>query len=127
VIGPEGLPMTIQQLSSATLLADGGRLLAAVAGDSRITFQTFDDTGRGRKKLARVFHGTLAEHAAALAELNRIGASVNFMVNEGDGRGRTKHNVTTVRAIFVDLDGAPLEPVLTGPLRPHATVQSSPG
>lgn len=119
--------MTIQQLSSATLLADGGRLLAAVAGDSRITFQTFDDTGRGRKKLARVFHGTLAEHAAALAELNRIGASVNFMVNEGDGRGRTKHNVTTVRAIFVDLDGAPLEPVLTGPLRPHATVQSSPG
>jgi len=119
--------MSLQYLSAASLLADGGRLLAAIAGTSRVSFQTFDDTGRKRKGLTRVFHGSLAQHADALAALNRDAASINFMVNEGDGRGRSGANVLAVRSLFVDLDGAPLEPVLSGPLRPHAIVSSSPG
>jgi len=32
-----------------------------------------------------------------------------------------------VRAVFVDLDGAPLEPVLTCGLEPHIVCESSPG
>ena len=45
--------------------------------------------------------------------LNRAGAAVCVTVNATDGRGRSRENVTGVGAVFVDLDGAPLEPVLT--------------
>lgn len=117
--------MSLQDLTAASLLADGGRLLAAIAGDSRISFQTFDETGRSRQ--AKILHGTLKQHAEALAALNRTGASINFMVNHGDGRGRAASNVLAVRALFVDLDGAPLEPVRSFALPPHAVVQSSIG
>ena len=119
--------MSLQELTAASLLADGGRLLAVLAGDSRITFQTFDEKPIKHGGLVRIFHGPLAQHADALASLNRDGASINFMVNEGDGRARRGPNVVRVRALFVDLDGAPLDPVLSGPLHPHAVVQSSPG
>ncbi|QQP99559.1 hypothetical protein [Lysobacter enzymogenes] len=57
--------MSLQNLSAASLLADGGRLIAAIAGNSRISFQTFANTGRNRKGLTRVFHGSLAQHADA--------------------------------------------------------------
>jgi hypothetical protein len=43
--------------------------------------------------------------------LNREGAGVFVTVNETDLKGRTAKNITSVRAVFVDLDGAPLEPV----------------
>ncbi|MFP3632139.1 DNA-primase RepB domain-containing protein, partial [Burkholderia sp. SIMBA_045] len=43
------------------------------------------------------------------------------------GKGRKAENVTGVRAIFVDLDGAPLGPVLRWELRPRIVVQSSLG
>lgn len=117
--------MSLQDLTAASLLADGARLLAAIAGDSRISFQTFDETGRTRA--AKILHGTLTQHAEELAALNRTGASINFMVNHGDGRRRAASNVLTVRALFVDLDGAPLEPVRSFVLPPHAIVQSSVG
>ncbi len=35
--------------------------------------------------------------------------------------------MNTVRALFVDLDGDPLAPVLESPLEPHAIIESSPG
>jgi hypothetical protein len=92
----------------------------------RHTFQTFDDTGR-RANLSRVLHGTLAEHAHALSALNARGAGVFVMVNAGDGKGRRRENVRAVRALFVDLDGAPLGPVMVGPLAPHCIVETSPG
>jgi hypothetical protein len=37
------------------------------------------------------------------------------MVNRGDLRGRKAENVVAVRAVFLDLDGSPLDPVLTAP------------
>src|SRR5664279_2673105 len=56
------------------------------------------------------------------------------MVNEGDGvvhegnkTCRTKANVVSVRAAFVDLDGAPIQPVLSALLPPRWIVQSSLG
>jgi hypothetical protein len=91
------------------------------------TFQTFDDSPRKERGLSRILHGTLAEHAVTLAALNTRGAGVFVMVNEGDGEGRSKANVVRVRALFVDLDGAPLEPVKAGPLAPHCIVETSPG
>ncbi|MBK7742771.1 MAG: hypothetical protein IPI40_03355 [Betaproteobacteria bacterium] len=55
------------------------------------------------------------------------------MVNAGDGEVkpgsntcRTAANVVQVRALFVDLDGPPITPVLTSSLPPDWVVQSSP-
>jgi hypothetical protein len=47
------------------------------------------------------------------------------MVNEGDGDGRQNQNVIRVRAHFVDLDGAPLDPILSAGSPPHMVVESS--
>jgi len=92
------------------------------------TFQTFDDDkDRKDPRLARVLHGTLDEHAAELAGLQRRRAGVFVTINETNGRGRTTEDIQRVRALFVDLDGAPLEPVLAAPLAPHLIVESSPG
>lgn len=106
-------------------LASAERFLAMLG--PRHTFQTFDDGPAKDRALSRVLHGTLAQHADTLADLNARGAGVFVMVNAGDGRGRKSDNVQQVRALFVDLDGAPLEPVTLGPLAPNVTVESSPG
>lgn len=108
--------------------SDAARLLALLAGESsNETFQTFDESPAKRNHLSKKLHGTLQRHGETLLALNADGASVNFMVNQGDGLDRTAANVTRVRALFVDLDGSPMQPVLDGPLAPHATVESSPG
>jgi hypothetical protein len=105
------------------------RFLSQLAADEIFTFQTFPDRRDdwGSKDLVRVFHGTLEDHVEELARLNSKGAGIFFMVNRGDGRGRCTKNVTGVRALFVDLDGAPLEPVLAAPLVPDIVVETSPG
>jgi putative DNA primase/helicase len=91
------------------------------------TFQTFDDCEPKDSRLARTLHGTLAEHADTLCDLNRRGAGVCVAVNITDGRGRARPNITSVPALFLDLDGALPEPVHRCPLRPHIRVQTSPG
>jgi len=101
--------------------------LGSLIGGEQFTFQTFDDREGKRRDLNRVLHGTLAQHGRTLARLNALGAGVFVMVNRGDGRGRAERNVTSVRALFVDLDGSPLEPVTSGSLQPHLVVESSPG
>jgi len=95
---------------------------------SLLTWQTFDDDKtRRRKALARILNGTLKAHAETLAKLQAQGAGVFITVNECGGKGRGTEMVVKVRALFVDLDGAPLEPVQNGPLAPHIVVESSPG
>lgn len=97
------------------------------------TFQTIDDDKQRKSHaLNRVLHGTLDQHLGALTRLQQQGAGVFIMVNEGDGvvhagskTCRTAQNVIAVRALFVDLDGAPLEPVLAAH-HPDILVESSP-
>ena len=93
---------------------------------SSFTFQTFDETGRKRRALNRVLHGGLAQHSATLVQLNQQGAGVFVMVNAGDGKARTASNVQAVRAVFADLDGAPLAPIRNADLAPHIIVETSP-
>jgi putative DNA primase/helicase len=100
--------------------------LALLAGDTPVTFQTFDDGADKNRALARILRGTLEEHGDTLANLNAQGAGVFVMANRGDGLGRKAENVTGIRALFVDLDGAPLEPVLACGLEPHIVIESSP-
>ena len=108
-------------------LAMATRFLNAIAPGEEITFQTFDDTKQKRPELARILHGTLEEHSPQLTALQEQGAGVFMTVNRTDGQGRKAANIIEVRATFVDLDGAPLAPVLEAPLKPSITVESSPG
>lgn len=103
------------------------RFLTLLAGSDPVTFQTFDDGAEKNSLLAKILHGTLPEHADTLGQLNAQGAGVFAMINQGDLKGRKAENVIAIRAAFVDLDDARLEPVLASGLEPHVTVESSPG
>jgi hypothetical protein len=105
-------------------------------GSVSFTFQTFPDKNDAAQQFALtcVLHGSLNEHSKALASLNRRGAGIFVMVNEGDGKVhpgsktcRTASNVIRIRAVFVDLDGSPLDPVLKAAVSPSIIVASSPG
>ena len=48
-------------------------------------------------------------------------------INATTGGRRKAVDVERVRAVFADLDGAPLDPVLACDLEPHIVVESSPG
>jgi hypothetical protein len=92
------------------------------------TLQTFGEgTKKDDSKLARIFDGTLAEYGEKLCDLNWRGAGVFVSVNETNGEGRKRSNITRVRAVFLDLDGASLDPVYQCSLKSHLIVESSPG
>ncbi len=107
--------------------AVAARFLTALTGDSDFTFQTFCESGSSGKALNRILHGALARHAVTLESLNLKGAGAFVMVCRGDLMGRKSGNVIGARALFVDLDGAPLEPVMDSRLPPRIVVESSPG
>jgi hypothetical protein len=109
-------------------------------------FQTFDDSKERKKEraeanklrkqqgtaplkdpLARCRYGTLAEHWDELVKLNGRGAGIYVTVNATDGRGRSNENIIRVRALFVDLDGSPIEPVNNAEVPPHIVMESSVG
>jgi hypothetical protein len=90
------------------------------------TIQTFDDRG-DNKRLIRVIHfdkltETMERH---LRNMNTDGAGIYMSINETDGNGRCAANVKRVRAVYADLDGAPLAPTLE--YHPSLIVESSPG
>ena len=103
------------------------------------TFQTFADTPEAKaedkererngqpKRYARTFNGTFKEHALDLQRLNIEGAGVYVTINQTNLKGRKAENVTAVRSVFADTDGAPLEPIMCHPCKPQLIVESSPG
>jgi len=113
---------------------------------STFTFQTFDDNEERKKALgkeniqrkaegkrpkpdplAHTLHGSLDDLWHRLVSLNERGAAICANVCETDGRGRATKNIKRVRAVFIDLDGNPPEPVLEDERKPHFAVESSPG
>lgn len=105
-------------------MEDAGAFLAALdPACSLFNFRTFDDSDTNallqRKKFA-----PFAQVAHPLAEINRKGAGVFVVINDG---GQTKNEITRVRAVFADTDGAPLEPILAAGIKPHIISESSPG
>ena len=124
-----------------------------ICGTSLVTIQTFNDQKKASEE-AHVLHGSLTGRLSEqeiryvlrkgvtsfneamlrkisrielLTDLNAAGHGIYLMLNEGNGRGRSAKNVIRVRAVFVDLDGAPLEPVLECELKPHIVIETSPG
>jgi hypothetical protein len=104
--------------------------------DASFTFQTFDDVkerlkankkDKGYDPFAKVLHGTLNTHKDALAALNAKGAGVYVTVNQTNLKGRKEANIVKVRALFVDLDGSPIQPIQDLPedLQPHIIIVSS--
>jgi hypothetical protein len=101
------------------------------------TFQTFDDNkeraaahkkaheGKADPELTRVINGSLAQVRGTLQRLNDRGCGIFVTVNETDLEGRKTENIKRMRALFLDMDGAPIEPVLAA--GPHIVVESSPG
>lgn len=117
-------------------LACATRFLDLLDEAGGFTFQTFLDGEGGGSAAARprVLHGSLDQHGGQLTALNEQGAGVFVMVNAGDGAihvgaktCRAAPSVQRVRAVFVDLDGTPIAPVLESALLPDWIVQSSPG
>ena len=90
------------------------------------TFQTYADSD-AKNVPAKVLHGTLAEHAADLQRLNKKGACIAVTINATEGSGRKTQDVIGIRAVFVDLDDADLEPVKKFKLKPHLIVKTSKG
>jgi hypothetical protein len=89
------------------------------------TFQTFDDKAECRTPdLARIFHGKLDDLGNQLAALNGQEAGIFVTINETDMTGRKLHNITRVRAVWIDDDqgNAP-----DTPLEPHLITETSPG
>ena len=90
------------------------------------TFQTLDDNqDRKSTKLNKVLHGSLEKHWQTLTSLSTDGAGVFVTINETDLTGRKEANINRVRAVFVDTDGAPQEPIEK--YSPHIVVETSPG
>jgi hypothetical protein len=117
-------------------IAQAQRFLNRLDPNGEFTFQTFSDRKLGAHggPLSRVLHGSLPQHVTALAALNARGAGVFVMVNRGDGvvrpgrkTCRGKENVVAVRALFVDLDGAPPARLLDATPPPSIVVETSSG
>jgi hypothetical protein len=113
--------------------------------NARWCFQTFTDDKQKKKAraeenklrkqrgepplkdpLAAWRYGTLAEHFDWLVKQNARGAGIYVTVNETDGNGRKGTNIKRIRALFADLDGAPIEPVNNAELKSQITMESSP-
>lgn len=107
-------------------LAAANMFLDALDPGAVFTFMAIPEGALKGKGRITVLHGTLNDHAARLTKLNNAGQGVFVMVNEGDLQGRSAINVTRVRALFVDLDGAPVDPLLATQAPPHILVESSP-
>ncbi len=108
-------------------IKEARRFLKAVIGSSDQTcFQTFKSRPDFIIEPKWRF-GSLTECEDWLTKDNRRGAGVYFVVNYCDGAGRSASNVTRVRALFVDLDGSPVDPVLNCALKPNVILESSPG
>lgn len=109
------------------------RFLDVLDPEGVFTFQYLPEA-KGSTVPRTVLHGTLSEHGPELECANQSGGGIFFMPNAGDGviksgatTCRTQANVVRVRALSVDLDGAPLDPVLTWGERPDLVVETSPG
>lgn len=102
------------------------RFVHCLAREGSLTFQTYPESNTAGDGLARILHGSLDEHSPVLTDLNKRGAGVFLTVNETDGKGRKAENIIRVRALVVDLDGAPLDPVMNHPIPPSMVVETSP-
>ncbi len=98
------------------------RFLARLDASPAFAFRTFADR-KDAQAPGRNYSGTLASLRERLVADNHEGRGVFVVVNAG---GQTGASIARIRAVFADLDGAPLDPVIACDLQPHIIVESSP-
>ncbi len=106
------------------------KAIATDPSDVFFEFRVLDDNhDRDNRKLTDTLTGTIQKKFPTLIQRSRSGVGCFFVVNKTDGKGLKAENITEVRAIFVDLDGAPLSKILQDKdfPPPHIIVESSPG
>jgi hypothetical protein len=84
-------------------------------------FRTFDDTKK--KGGGRNYCDTLENLSGTFKNVNQKSNGVFVVINDG---GRVDAEITKIRAIFADTDGAPLDPIINS-LEPHMVIETSPG
>lgn len=86
-------------------------------------FRVIHKSGR-----AQNISNTFAECKDQLMRANQQGAGIFVVVNKTDGKGGKDANVVGVNAVFLDLDGEPLAPVMEEEvLLPHLIIETSNG
>ncbi len=121
----EGVFLTPKQIAESIDKEEAERYAQILSG--LITWQWFSDQKEGKRKGKPGFiHGSLESVFSSLVKENVKGSGIFAMINEGDGYGRSASNVVKIRSLFVDLDGAPLGPILDFPLKPSMIVETSP-
>lgn len=83
-------------------------------------FRTFSDSS-SKNNIPMNFEGAFEAIKDKLVKANKMGSGIFVVINEG---GQKAKDITKIRAIFADTDGAPLEPLLA--LEPHMVIESSP-
>ncbi len=97
-----------------------------LGSDDKVCFQTIANKNDNHGDNTYRF-GSLTKWWAWLVDQNQQGMGIYFVVNETDGRGRKEENIVSVKALFVDLDGAPLGPIMNCKPRPHIITETSEG
>src|SRR5688572_6148588 len=96
-----------------------------IAGNAPVSFRLYTD--KKGKKSSLSFTGSLDALWDRLASENNRGMAVCMTINGASNGGLEAQDVDRIRAVFVDLDGAPLAPVLTSALQPHFINETSTG
>ena len=85
-------------------------------------FRVFIDV-KGKTCHGRNFKGSFENHAETFQSLNDQSRGIFVVINEG---GQRDTEITRIRAVFADTDGAPLNPIIEN-LEPHMVIKTSPG
>jgi putative DNA primase/helicase len=95
-------------------------------GGEKQHFRVFSDTESDRAVFDKM--ALLSDVSDVLTRYNNKENGIFFVVNETDGIKARDKNIVEIRAVFLDLDGAPIQPVLDeAKIEPHIIVESSPG
>lgn len=102
------------------------RFLALLhAGFTEEFFMTFHEK-KQQRVIAKI--GPFDEFQPYLKDRNQRGHGIFFAINRTDGSGvRNKSTITEAMALFLDLDGSPVEPVFQCEIEPSLVVETSPG
>ena len=89
-----------------------------------LSFRTFDDKPKSnRPELLGNLSGSFVACEQQLRDRNKNEAGVFLVINDG---GHKDKDITRVRAVFADTDGAPLKPIIDA-LAPHFVIATSLG
>ena len=119
--------MTIERQETAIDRSQVEQFIKFLTGrvDAPVHWQWFDDQKRGRV-IPGHSYGTIGEKWDELVSLNERNAGIFSPINETDDAGRKNENIRSIRCVFADFDGPPLDALKDSPIKFHLLVESSP-